>query len=102
MAFDRDPETLDWIEGGAINPTVLQKPYVMSYYGLKFLNDLHHNAVHESKDSKTAHDTWTWGPRRLPLTKWTPMPTRVDTGTTIVDKNNLAAFRETLAARLKP
>jgi len=26
----------------------------------------------------------------------------VDTGTTIVDKNNLAAFRETLAARLKP
>ena len=102
MAFDRDPETLDWIERGAINATVVQKPYVMSYYGLKFLNDLYNNAVHEFKDSKTAHDTWAWGPPRLPLTKWPPMPARVDTGTTIVDKNNLAAFRETLAARLKP
>jgi ABC-type sugar transport system substrate-binding protein/predicted Ser/Thr protein kinase len=102
MAFDRDPETLDWIERGAINATVVQKPYVMSYYGLKFLNDLHLNAVHESKESKTARDSWTWGPPRVPLTKWPPMPARVDTGTTIVDKNNLVAFREALAARLKP
>jgi ribose transport system substrate-binding protein len=102
MAFDTDPKTLDWIERGAINATVVQKPYVMSYYGLKFLNDLCNNAVHESKDSKTAPDTWTWGPPRLAWTKWPPMPARVDTGITIVDKNNLAAFREALAARLKP
>jgi ribose transport system substrate-binding protein len=102
MAFDKDPETLDWIERGAINATVVQKPYVMSYYGLKFLNDLHHNAVHEFRDSPTAPDTWTWGPRRLPWTKWPPMPARVDTGTAVVDKNNLAAFRESLSALLKP
>jgi ribose transport system substrate-binding protein len=102
MAFDKDPETLDWIERGAINATVVQKPYVMSYYGLKFLNDLYHNAVHELKGSNTARDTWTWGPPRLPWTKWPPMPARVDTGTTIVDKNNVVAFRETIAARLKP
>src|SRR5229473_3835561 len=43
VAFDNDPETLDWIEKGAITATITQKPYVMSYYGLKFLDDLHHN-----------------------------------------------------------
>ncbi len=50
VAFDGDPETLDWIDRGAIAATVTQKPYVMSYYGLKFLDDLHHNAVHQFKD----------------------------------------------------
>jgi ribose transport system substrate-binding protein len=102
MAFDTDPKTLDWIEYGAINATVVQNPYVMSYYGLKFLNDLYNNAVHEFGNSKPAPDTWTWGQPRVPWTKWPAMPARVDTGITIVDKNNLAAFREARAARLKP
>lgn len=102
VAFDKDPETLDWIQRGAIAATVVQKPYVMSYFGLKFLDELHHNAVHEFGDSKTASDSWTWGPPRLPWTRWPPMPVWVDTGTEFVDKNNLAAFREALAARPKP
>lgn len=84
VAFDKDPETLEWIQRGAITATVVQKPYVMSYYGLKFLDDLHHNAVHEFKDWRTAPAA--------------PMPAWVDTGTAIVDKNNLAAFKEALAA----
>jgi ribose transport system substrate-binding protein len=88
VAFDKDPETLDWIEKGAINATVVQKPYIMSYYGLKFLDDLHHNVVHEYKDWRTAPSA--------------PLPAWVDTGTAIVDKNNLAAFREALAAHPKP
>ena len=88
VAFDKDPETLDWIQRGAITATVVQKPYVMSYYGLKFLDDLHHNAVHAFKD---------W--RNAPAS---PMPAWVDTGTAIVDKNNLAIFRESLAAHPKP
>jgi len=54
VAFDNDPETLDWIDRGAITATITQKPYVMSYYGLKFLDDLHHNAVHQFKDWRTA------------------------------------------------
>jgi ribose transport system substrate-binding protein len=87
VAFDKDPETLDWIQRGAIAATVVQKPYVMSYYGLKFLDDLHHNAVHEFKDWRTAPTA--------------PMPAWVDTGTAIVDKNNLAIFREALAAHQK-
>jgi ribose transport system substrate-binding protein len=88
VAFDKDPETLDWVERGVITATVTQKPYVMAYYGLKFLDDLHHNAVHEFKDWRTA-----------PVY---PMPTWVDTGTAIVDKTNVKTFREELAAHPKP
>ena len=88
VSFDKDPETLDWISRGGINATVVQKPYVMAYYGLKFLDDLHHNVVHEFKDWRTAPTA--------------PMPAWVDTGTAVVDKNNLAAFREALAAHPKP
>jgi ribose transport system substrate-binding protein len=88
LAFDSDPETLQWIERGAITATVTQKPYVMSYYGLKFLDDLHHNAVHQFKDWRTALAP--------------PMPTNVDTGTVVVDKSNLKLYRETLTAHPKP
>src|SRR6476660_7703830 len=88
VAFDGDPETLDWIDRGAITATITQKPYVMSYYGLKFLDDLHHNAVHQFKDWRTALAA--------------PMPTFVDTGTVVVDKSNLTLYREALAARPKP
>jgi ribose transport system substrate-binding protein len=88
VSFDKDPETLDWIDRGGINATVVQKPYVMAYYGVKFLDDLHHNAVHEFKD-------WHNAPA-------SPLPAWVDTGTAIVDKTNLAAFKEALAAHPKP
>jgi len=88
VSFDNDPETLDWIARGGVNATVAQKPYVMAYYGLKFLDDLHHNAVHEFKDWRTAPTA--------------PLPAWVDTGTVIVDKNNLSIYREALAAHPKP
>jgi ribose transport system substrate-binding protein len=84
VAFDDDPETLDFIDHGAIAATITQKPYVMSYYGLKFLDDLHHNAIHRFKDWRTALAP--------------PMPTFVDTGTVVVDKANLKLYRDTLAA----
>jgi ribose transport system substrate-binding protein len=87
VAFDDDPETLDWIERGAIAATIAQKPYVMSYYALKFLDDLHHNAVHQFTDWRTALAP--------------PMPTFVDTGTVVVDKNNLKIYREGLPVHAK-
>jgi len=76
------------IERGSIASTIAQKPYVMSYYGLKFLDDLHHNAVKEFND-------WRLAPAP-------PLPSWVDTGTAVVDKSNLAAFREAMAAHPKP
>jgi ribose transport system substrate-binding protein len=88
VAFDDDPETLEWIDRGAITATITQKPYVMSYYGLKFLDDLHHNAVHQFKDWRTALAA--------------PMPTSVDTGTVVVGKGNLKLYREALSAHPKP
>jgi ribose transport system substrate-binding protein len=39
VAFDKDPQTLDWIQRGVIAATVVQKPYVMSYYGLNYLRE---------------------------------------------------------------
>jgi len=86
VAMDKNPETLDFIQQGAISATVAQKPYTMSFYGLKFLDDLHHNVVHEFKDWKTAPAS--------------PLPTRVDTGTAVIDSSNVAAFQA--AARPKP
>jgi len=88
VAFDKDPETLDFIQNGAITETISQKPYVMAYYGLKLLDDLHHNAVHEYKDWRTAPAP--------------PLPTFIDTGTAMVDKGNVAQFKEALAAHPKP
>jgi len=88
VSFDKDPETLDAIEKGWINATIVQKPYIMAYYGLKYADDLHHNAVHEFKDWRTAPAA--------------PLPAWVDTGTATVDKSNLAEFREALAAHPKP
>jgi ribose transport system substrate-binding protein len=88
VGFDKDPETLDWIDRDVISATVTQKPYVMAYYGIKFADDLHHNAVHDFKDWRTAPAP--------------PMPTFVDTGTAVVDKSNLKAFRDALAAHPKP
>lgn len=82
--MDKDPQTLDWIERDSIAATIAQKPYTMSFYGLRMLDDLHHNVVLEFKDWRTA-----------PVS---PLPTRIDTGTAAVDKSNLAAFRQALAA----
>ena len=79
VAMDSAPETLDFIADGVIAATVVQKPYTMAFYGLRFLDDLHHNIVHEFKDWKTA-----------PVS---PLPTRVDTGTAVIDASNLADYR---------
>jgi ribose transport system substrate-binding protein len=87
VAMDKNPETLDWIQSGVITATIGQKPYTMSFYGLKFLDDLHHNVVHEFKDWRTAPAS--------------PLPTDVDTGTAIIDSSNLAAFRAAEASRPK-
>jgi ribose transport system substrate-binding protein len=85
VAMDKNPETLGWIKEGMISATVAQKPYTMSYYGLKFLDDLHRNVVHEFKDWRTAPAS--------------PLPTLVDTGTAVVNKQNVEEFESALASQ---
>ncbi len=84
VAMDKNPETLEWIKRGVISVTVAQKPYTMSFYGLKSLDDLHHNF----KDWQSVPDS--------------PLPTGVDTGTTVVDRKNLTAFQAAGAALANP
>ena len=88
VAMDKSQETLDWISRGSIAATVAQKSYTMAFYGLRFLDDLHHNVVHEFKDWKTA-----------PVS---PLPAIVDTGTAVIDQRNLAEFQAAVAERRKP
>ena len=80
VAMDKDPETMDFIASGAIISSIAQKPYTMAFYGLRFLDDLHHNVIHEFADWRTAPAS--------------PLPTLIDTGIGIVDKANLQAYEE--------
>jgi ribose transport system substrate-binding protein len=79
IAMDKDPETLDFIASGGIVASIGQKPYTMAFYGLRFLDDFHHNAVHQFTDWRTAPAS--------------PLPTLLDDGTALVDKSNVAAFQ---------
>src|SRR3954447_2615291 len=81
IAMDTDPITLKWIQQGVITATIAQKPYTMAYVGVKLLDDLHHHRP-ASFAADFAQD---------PMS---PMPSRVDTGTFIVDKQNVSKFLE--------
>src|SRR5579884_2168071 len=72
-----------WISKGVIAATVAQKPYTMAFYGLRFLDDLHHNSVHEFK-------SWQDAPA-------SPIPARVDTGTAVINSENVDDFKAALA-----
>lgn len=79
VAMDTDPRTLDWIQKGRILGTIGQKPFTMAYYGLKMLDDLYHNKI-APLDSNWAQDSFS------------PIPTFVDTGATLIDKSNVDSF----------
>ncbi len=79
VAMDTDDKTLDWIQKGVIAATISQKPYTMSFVGLKMLDDLyHHKLSNLSKD--WAKDSFS------------PIPAFVDTGSSLVDKTNVDAL----------
>ena len=79
MAFDTDSDTLDWIQKGVIAATISQKPYSMSFVGLKMLDDLYHHKL------KTLDVDWS-------KDSFAPIPSFVDTGSSLVDKSNVDAF----------
>jgi ribose transport system substrate-binding protein len=78
VAMDTDQATLDLVKSGMIDATIAQKPYTMTFYGLKELDDIHHYAVDMKKDYGTD--------------SFSPFPRFVDTGVSLVDKVNVDLF----------
>ncbi len=79
LAMDTDEDTLSWIQKGVIVATISQKPYTMSYVGLKMLDDLYHHKL-SSLTADWARDSFA------------PIPAFVDTGSSLVDKTNVDAL----------
>jgi len=82
IAMDTDSDTLDWIDKGVIAATISQKPYTMASLGLQMLDDLYHHKV-APLDKNWAEDSFA------------PIPAFVDTGSVLIDKNNVESFRQT-------
>jgi ribose transport system substrate-binding protein len=82
IAMDTDPGTVDWIKNGVISATIAQKPYTMAFYGTKLLGDIH------LSPSKTLAGNWAQNTQA-------PYPVFVDTGSFVVDKDNLATLTQT-------
>jgi ribose transport system substrate-binding protein len=79
LAWDVNQDTLDGIKSGSIDATVAQKPFTMGYVGLKALDEVFHNPPTQlNKDY--ASDSFS------------PYPVFVDTGTSLVDKNNVDVY----------
>lgn len=80
VGMDRNEATLNLIDEGLIEASVAQRTYTMAYMGLGMLYDLHHNKVRMVSDWRAAGVL--------------PLPTNVDTGTVVVTKENVAAFKK--------
>jgi ribose transport system substrate-binding protein len=77
--MDVDPDTLQLIKEGVIDSTIAQKPYTMGYFGLKQLDEINHY--------RPAQFRTDYG-----VDSFSPYPVFVDTGTALVDKNNVDIF----------
>ena len=79
MAMDVDQATLELVKDGTIQATISQKPYTMALLGLKALDDIHHYPLHPlARDYGSDASS--------------PIPAFVDTGVSLVDKNNVDKF----------
>ena len=81
IAMDTDPDTLEWIRKGVIAATISQKPYTMTYVGLRALDDLYHHKLN-SLTADFSKDVFA------------PVPAFVDTGSALVEKGNVENFTQ--------
>ena len=79
MAWDVNPDTLDGIKTGVIDSTIVQKPFTMAYIGLKGLDEVFHDPPQQLD-------------RDFSADAFAPYPVFVDTGTSLVDRNNVGAY----------
>lgn len=74
ISFDTDKGTLDMVKDGVISATLAQGTWNMGYWSLQFLFHLHHELI-EPTDWRTSNVN--------------PLPLYMDTGITIVKKENV-------------
>jgi ribose transport system substrate-binding protein len=79
MAMDVDQATLQLVKDGTIQATISQKPYTMALLGLKALDEIHHYPLVPLARDYASDAT-------------SPIPAFVDTGVSLVDKNNVDKF----------
>lgn len=79
VAMDTDQRTLEAIQKGIISATVGQKPFTMAYFGLRLLDDIHHNPP-PNLNTNFEKDPFS------------PYPPFVDTGEFMIDKSNVDQF----------
>jgi len=81
IAMDVDKDTLDLVKEGVIAATIAQKPFTMAYFGVKMLDELHHNPL-ASMTKDYAVDPFA------------PIPAFIDTGSALVDSSNVDQFMQ--------
>ena len=79
VAFDVNQDTLDGIKSGTIDSTIAQKPYTMGSVGLRALDEIFHYPPKQLA-------------RDFSVDSFSPYPVFVDTGTSLVDKNNVDLY----------
>jgi len=79
VAMDTDPRTLEGIQKGVIAATVGQKPFTMAYHGAMLLDQFHHHPLQPLISDRTNDSS-------------SPIPAFVDTGVSLIDKDNVASF----------
>ena len=84
VAFDVNQDTLDGIKSGTIDATIAQKPYTMGLVGLKALDEVFHYPPKQLA-------------RDFSVDSFSPYPVFVDTGTSLVDKNNVDLYLSSAA-----
>jgi ribose transport system substrate-binding protein len=75
---DRDDITLQFIQEGVINSTIVTRTAANTYMGLLLLYQYNHNDLPITEDNKANNIVW--------------LPSNVDVGTMVVNADNVAAF----------
>jgi ribose transport system substrate-binding protein len=88
VAWDVNPDTLEGIKEGSIDSTIAQKPFAMAYVGLKALDEVFHAPPKQLGKDYSADS-------------FAPYPVFVDTGTSLVDKNNVDLYLASAAEGTK-
>jgi ribose transport system substrate-binding protein len=88
VAWDVNQDTLDGIKSGIIDATISQKPFTMGFIGLRALDQIFHDPPKSIGKDYSANS-------------FAPYPVFIDTGTSLVDKNNVDLFLAAAAEEQK-